>query len=88
VTLPHDTDTARQMSTLPRQAVDAAEIPGSRSFPGLGYRQQGLRMLLDPIRFFVRLQRRYGDICSWARNDDKFTNVYGPWYNQDHIMPI
>ncbi|BAI76830.1 cytochrome P450 (plasmid) [Azospirillum sp. B510] len=61
---------------------ERAILPGPFAPPGVGHRWQGLQMLSDQIGFFVRMQRRYGEICSWAKNDQKFINIYGPRYNR------
>ncbi|MGI0115787.1 cytochrome P450 [Zooshikella sp. RANM57] len=57
-------------------------IPGYRHTPLIGWRWQGLRMLNDPIGFFMKTYKAYGQISSWDNTDPKYIAIFGPTFHQ------
>ena len=43
---------------------------GPKHVPILGWRYRGLQMLKDPMKFFVDLNKTYGELCFWDPNHE------------------
>lgn len=55
---------------------------GPKHVPLLGWRYRGLQMLKDPMKFFVDLNKTYGELCFWDPKFPKHLCLFGSQMNK------
>lgn len=55
---------------------------GPKHVPILGWRYRGLQMLKDPMKFFVDLNKTYGELCFWDPKYPKHLCLFGAEMNK------